>query len=151
MRNLCPLEFYLRHLLARQGPDTSLRLEDIKQPTLILVGEDNQTSSAKPVTGSRRRSWQTEFRIQNLSYCPTSGTATSSPIRRKPTGSYATSSEISVERVEPRFESDLLSGGAERLEQSRRRNLCGLENKPQLDRKLDWFLRTVFSGPKTAL
>ena len=46
MQNLCPVEFYLRHLIARQGHDTSGRLKDIRQPALILVGEDdlNMTS-----------------------------------------------------------------------------------------------------------
>ncbi len=46
MSNLCPVEFYLRHLIARQSHDTSQRLRDIKQPTLILVGEgdENMTS-----------------------------------------------------------------------------------------------------------
>ena len=41
MANLCPVEFYLRHVLARQEHDTSARLKDIKVPTLILVGEDD--------------------------------------------------------------------------------------------------------------
>ena len=46
MHNLCPVEFYLRHLIARQGHDTSQHLKDIKQPTLILVGDGdvNMTS-----------------------------------------------------------------------------------------------------------
>jgi pimeloyl-ACP methyl ester carboxylesterase len=47
MRNLCPVEFYLRHLLARQGHDTSTRLKDIKQPTLILVGEDDRNVTSE--------------------------------------------------------------------------------------------------------
>src|SRR5439155_1434594 len=42
MSNLCPVEFYLRHLIARQSHDTSLRLKDIRVPTLILVGEDDR-------------------------------------------------------------------------------------------------------------
>lgn len=37
--NLCPVEFYLRHVLARQSHDTSARLKDIHVPTLVLVGE----------------------------------------------------------------------------------------------------------------
>jgi pimeloyl-ACP methyl ester carboxylesterase len=37
--NLCPVEFYLRHVLARQSHDTSGRLKDIRVPTLITVGE----------------------------------------------------------------------------------------------------------------
>lgn len=47
MRNLCPVEFYLRHLLARQSHDTSGRLKDIKQPTLILVGEDDRNVTSE--------------------------------------------------------------------------------------------------------
>ncbi|HEU4345916.1 MAG TPA: alpha/beta hydrolase [Candidatus Binatia bacterium] len=42
MSNLCPVEFYLRHLIARQSHDTSGRLKDIRVPTLILVGEDDR-------------------------------------------------------------------------------------------------------------
>ena len=38
--NLCPVEFYLRHVLARQAHDTSARLKDIRVPTLVLVGEE---------------------------------------------------------------------------------------------------------------
>jgi pimeloyl-ACP methyl ester carboxylesterase len=41
MANLCPVEFYFRHVLARQTHDTSGRLNDIKVPTLILVGDDD--------------------------------------------------------------------------------------------------------------
>ncbi len=37
--NLCPVEFYLRHVLARQSHDTRERLKDIRVPTLVLVGE----------------------------------------------------------------------------------------------------------------
>jgi len=39
LANLCPAEFYLRHVLARQSHDTSARLKDIRVPTLVLVGE----------------------------------------------------------------------------------------------------------------
>jgi len=42
MKNLCPVEFYLRHLIARQSHDTTGRLKDIRVPTLILVGEDDR-------------------------------------------------------------------------------------------------------------
>jgi len=38
--NLGPVEFYLRHVLARQAHDTSARLKDIRVPTLVLVGEE---------------------------------------------------------------------------------------------------------------
>ena len=39
LANLCPVEFYLRHVLARQGHDTSGWLKDIRVPTLVMVGE----------------------------------------------------------------------------------------------------------------
>ena len=42
MANLTPVEFYLRHLIARQEHDTSARLKEINIPTLILVGEDDR-------------------------------------------------------------------------------------------------------------
>ena len=42
MANLCSVEFYLRHLIARQSHDTTGRLKDIRVPTLILVGEDDR-------------------------------------------------------------------------------------------------------------
>jgi 3-oxoadipate enol-lactonase len=41
MANLCPVEFYFRHVLARQAHDTSGRLKDIKMPTLIFVGDND--------------------------------------------------------------------------------------------------------------
>jgi pimeloyl-ACP methyl ester carboxylesterase len=47
MHNLCPVEFYLRHLIARQSHDTSGRLKDIQQPTLVLVGEDDQNVTSE--------------------------------------------------------------------------------------------------------
>jgi 3-oxoadipate enol-lactonase len=39
LANLCPVEFYLRHVLARQSHDTRDRLKEIKVPTLVMVGE----------------------------------------------------------------------------------------------------------------
>ena len=39
LANLCPVEFYLRHVLARQSHDTRHRLKEIKVPTLVMVGE----------------------------------------------------------------------------------------------------------------
>jgi pimeloyl-ACP methyl ester carboxylesterase len=39
LSNLGPVEFYLRHVLSRQGHDTSARLKDIRMPTLVMVGE----------------------------------------------------------------------------------------------------------------
>jgi pimeloyl-ACP methyl ester carboxylesterase len=47
MHNLCPVEFYLRHLLARQSHDTSQRLADIQQPTLILVGDGDRNMTSE--------------------------------------------------------------------------------------------------------
>lgn len=47
MQNLCPVEFHLRHILARQSHDTSGRLKDIRQPTLILVGEDDRNMTSE--------------------------------------------------------------------------------------------------------
>jgi 3-oxoadipate enol-lactonase len=47
MSNLCPVEFYLRHLIARQSHDTSGRLKDIGVPTLILVGEDDRNVTSE--------------------------------------------------------------------------------------------------------
>ena len=47
MQNLCPVEFYLRHLLARQSHDTSQRLKEIRQPTLIIVGEDDRNMTSE--------------------------------------------------------------------------------------------------------
>jgi 3-oxoadipate enol-lactonase len=47
MQNLCPVEFYLRHLIARQSHDTSGRLNSIRQPTLILVGEDDRNVTSE--------------------------------------------------------------------------------------------------------
>lgn len=41
MANLCLVEFYFRHVIARQEHDTTKRLKNIKVPTLILVGEDD--------------------------------------------------------------------------------------------------------------
>ena len=38
--NLCPVEFYLRHVQARHAHDTSGRLKDIGIPTLVMVGEE---------------------------------------------------------------------------------------------------------------
>ena len=40
LAHLGPVEFYLRHVLSRQGHDTSARLKDIRMPTLVLVGEN---------------------------------------------------------------------------------------------------------------
>ncbi len=54
MANMGPVEFYFRHLLARQGHDTSGRLGEIRCPALILVGEHdrNVTSDISHRTSS---------------------------------------------------------------------------------------------------
>ncbi len=51
MNNLPALEDYLRHVVARQACDLSARLKDIRQPTLVLVGEHDHGSA----TGSSHR------------------------------------------------------------------------------------------------
>jgi pimeloyl-ACP methyl ester carboxylesterase len=53
LANLCPVEFYLRHVLARQSHDTSNRLKDIRVPTLVSVGEEEGDPS---VVMTHRRS-----------------------------------------------------------------------------------------------
>ena len=45
MATLPPLESYLRHVIARQEHDTTDRLKDIKAPTLVLVGSDDNVSA----------------------------------------------------------------------------------------------------------
>src|SRR5437764_3922836 len=54
MSNLCPVEFYLRHLISLQSHNTRLRRNDNRLSTLILVGEDdrNITSPINPRTPS---------------------------------------------------------------------------------------------------
>ena len=44
--HLCPVEFNLRHLIARQEHDTSDRLKDIRVPTLILIGSEERDASS---------------------------------------------------------------------------------------------------------
>jgi pimeloyl-ACP methyl ester carboxylesterase len=44
--NLPPLKTYLEFILARQKHDVSQRLKDIKVPTLVLVGEDEDHSNS---------------------------------------------------------------------------------------------------------
>ncbi len=44
--HICPVEFNLRHLIARQEHDTSGRLKDIRVPTLILIGDDEHDASS---------------------------------------------------------------------------------------------------------
>lgn len=51
MSNLPRLEDYLRHVVARQACDVRSRLEDIQQPTLVIVGEHDHGSA----TGASHR------------------------------------------------------------------------------------------------
>ena len=51
MNNLPSLDDYLRHVVARQACDVSGRLHEIKQPTLVLVGDQDHSSA----TGSSHR------------------------------------------------------------------------------------------------
>jgi len=51
MSNLPTLDDYLRHVVARQACDVSQRLGEIKQPTLVLVGDQDHGSA----TGSSHR------------------------------------------------------------------------------------------------
>jgi pimeloyl-ACP methyl ester carboxylesterase len=45
-----PLEIFLRHVMARQDMDTSKRLKDIRVPTLVTLGDDEDHPSASGVT-----------------------------------------------------------------------------------------------------
>jgi len=51
MNNLPTLEDYLRHVVARQACDLSVRIKEIKQPTLVIVGDRDHGSA----TGSSHR------------------------------------------------------------------------------------------------
>ncbi len=51
MNNLPALDDYLRHVVARQACDVSQRLGEIKQPTLVLVGDQDHGSA----TGASHR------------------------------------------------------------------------------------------------
>jgi len=44
--HLCPVEFNLRHMIARQEHNTSDRLQDIRVPTLILIGSEEHDASS---------------------------------------------------------------------------------------------------------
>ncbi len=55
MANVCPAEFYFRHVIARYLRDTSYRLKEITQPTLVLVGnnEDEVTAGVHPIESAQ--------------------------------------------------------------------------------------------------
>jgi pimeloyl-ACP methyl ester carboxylesterase len=48
MANLLPLETFLGYVVARQASDTTARLKDIKVPTLVMVGDDEDHGSSGP-------------------------------------------------------------------------------------------------------
>jgi 3-oxoadipate enol-lactonase len=51
MNNLPTLENYLRHVVARQACDVSARVQELKQPTLVIVGDQDHVSA----TGASHR------------------------------------------------------------------------------------------------
>jgi 3-oxoadipate enol-lactonase len=51
MNNLPTLENYLRHVVARQACDVSARVKELKQPTLVIVGDQDHGSA----TGASHR------------------------------------------------------------------------------------------------
>jgi pimeloyl-ACP methyl ester carboxylesterase len=48
--DLPPLEVFLRHVIGRQEFDATPRLKDIRVPTLVMVGEDEDHGSSHGVT-----------------------------------------------------------------------------------------------------
>ncbi|HTI86117.1 MAG TPA: alpha/beta hydrolase [Alphaproteobacteria bacterium] len=50
MANLALPEIFLRHVLGRQGTDTTGRLKDIKAPTLVMVGDDEDHGASSDLT-----------------------------------------------------------------------------------------------------
>jgi pimeloyl-ACP methyl ester carboxylesterase len=48
MANLLPLENFLGYVVARQASDTTAKLKDIKVPTLVMVGDDEDHHSSGP-------------------------------------------------------------------------------------------------------
>jgi pimeloyl-ACP methyl ester carboxylesterase len=46
MANLPPLENYLGHVVGRAESDTTSRLREIRAPTLVVVGDDEDHGSA---------------------------------------------------------------------------------------------------------
>lgn len=48
MSNLLPIENFLGYVVARQESDTTARLKDIRVPTLVLVGDDEDHGSSGP-------------------------------------------------------------------------------------------------------
>ena len=83
MANLCPVEFYLRHLIARQSHDTTGRLKDIRVPTLILVGEDDRNVTSDINHRSSSEILAQGIRMQSLWCSPGRDIAISLPIRMR--------------------------------------------------------------------
>jgi pimeloyl-ACP methyl ester carboxylesterase len=50
MANLAPPEIFLRHVLGRQGTETTSRLKDIRTPTLVMVGDDEDHGASSDLT-----------------------------------------------------------------------------------------------------
>lgn len=48
--NLTPLEVFLRYVIGRQQSDTTSRLGEIRAPTLVLIGDDEDHGSASGAT-----------------------------------------------------------------------------------------------------
>lgn len=48
--NLTPLEIFLRHVIGRQQSDTTSRLKDIRVPTLVMIGDDEDHGSSSGTT-----------------------------------------------------------------------------------------------------
>lgn len=48
MSNLLALENFLSYVVARQASDTTAKLKDIKVPTLVMVGDDEDHHSSGP-------------------------------------------------------------------------------------------------------
>jgi pimeloyl-ACP methyl ester carboxylesterase len=48
--NLTPLEIFLRHVIGRQQSDTTSRLKDIRVPTLVMIGDDEDHGASSGAT-----------------------------------------------------------------------------------------------------
>lgn len=50
MANLAHPEVFLRHVIGRQSTETTSRLKDIKAPTLVMIGDDEDHGSSSDLT-----------------------------------------------------------------------------------------------------
>ena len=48
--NLTPIETFLRYVIGRQQSDTTSRLKDIRAPTLVLIGDDEDHGASSDAT-----------------------------------------------------------------------------------------------------